>query len=240
MTACPFLLIVASVFSQQPELPSFVKQHSRTVMYYYRSPDPTLGPKLLKEFLKPENVSHPWFNGKEHVLLLNGALFGDMVAGKPKLVREFEAAFADTSVNGRRVVIRALFHCGDKDTIPHVAAWLKDEKNAALRDELTALQKHLEDPKRKNVRDRAAREPRDLDFLWANFFITGEYAPISRILDVFDQPAKGNEVMQRVARWSLDSNMQEHPKLVELLKNHLKDRPEASRKVVESMLNPAP
>lgn len=46
--------------------------------------------------------------------------------------------------------------------------------------------------------------------------------------------------MQRVARWSLESNMQQHPKLAELLKKHVKDRPEASRKVVESILNPAP
>src|SRR5207302_367805 len=105
---------------------------------------------------------------------------------------------------------------------------------ADLRPELEALKNHLKDPARKHVRDRPARTPKDLDLLWANFFVTGEYAPVSRILDVFDLPAgKDNEVLKRVARWSLGSNLQQHPRLVELVHKHAKDRREGSRKVID-------
>src|SRR5262249_31372293 len=88
---------------------------------------------------------------------------------------------------------------------------------------------------------RPAREPRDLDFLWANFFVTGEYAPVARILDVFDSPeTKENQILLRVARGSLGSNLRQHPRLADLLQKHVKDRPEGSRKVVGELLRALP
>src|SRR5262249_37782845 len=180
-----------------------------------------------------ENVEHPWFAKNDHVLMLIGAQLGDIAAGKPKTVRAYEAAFPSAPLLGRRVIVRALMNCGDAETLKEVTAWLADKRHADVRPELEALKTHLEDPKRKHVRDRPAREPRDLDFLWANFFVTGEYAPVARILDVFDSPeTKENQILLRVARGSLGSNLRQHPRLAELLQKHVKDRPEGSRKVV--------
>ena len=68
-----------------------------------------------------------------------------------------------------------------------------------------------------------------------NFFITGEYAPVSRILDVFDR-ADVDETMKRVAKWSLGSNLQQHPKLVELVTKNAKDRPAGSKKVIDEVI----
>ena len=100
-------------------------------------------------------------------------------------------------------------NCGDKETMKRIDAWLADRRYAGVRPELEALKKHLQDPKRTHVRDRPAQEPKELDLLWGNFFITGEYAPVSRILDVFDEPdASELDTLKRVARWSLGSNRQ--------------------------------
>src|SRR5262245_28074093 len=209
--------------------------------YYYTSPDPELGPKLLTDLLRKGNVDHPWFANKDHVLFLIGAQLGDMAAGRPKAVRAYEAALADAPLAGRRVILRALTNCGDVQTLKRVDAWLSDRRHADVRGELEALKKHLEDPQRKHVRDRPARGPDDLDFLWGNYFITGEYAPVARILDVFDLPdERENEVLKRVARWSFGSNLQQHPKLVELVQKHAKDRPEGSRKVLDELLPKPP
>jgi hypothetical protein len=211
------------------------------VTYYYQSPDPAFGPQMLKDFLKKENVDHPWFKKNEFVLVLVGAQLGDIATGKPRIVRAYESELAGAPLTGRRVILRALTNCGDKATLKRVDAWLADERYANVRTELEALKKHLEDPKRKHVRDRPAKTPDDLDLLWSNFFITGEYTPVSRILDVFDQPdARENAVLKRVARWSLDSNLQQHPKLRELVQKHAKDRPERSRKVIGELIRPAP
>ena len=241
MSVTVVAFLTAGVVSQAPDVPPFVQEYSRTATYYYLSPDPKLGPKMLRELLKKEYLEHAFFVRNDQVLDLIGAQLGDIAAGKPDVVREYEAAFADAPADGRRVVIRALMNAGDRDTVKKVGEWIADPKYGGHKPALQALKSHLEDPKRQHVRDRPAKEPKELDLLWANYFVTGEYAPVSRILDVFDQPAeKGNEVPKRVARFSLGSNLRQHPKLVELVLTHKKDRPAGSRKVLDELILTAP
>lgn len=237
LTVPAFCLVV--LVSQTPErdLPPFVKEFSKVGTFYYLDPDPKLGPKMLKELIKKENLEHPFFVKRDDVPLLIGAQVGDIGIGHAEVVREYEALFADASPAGRKVIIRALTNAGDKDTAKKVGEWVKDPKFADQKAELEALKAHIEDPKRVHVRDVPARAPKDLDLLWANFFVTGEYAPVSRILDVFDLPdAKENEGLKKVARWSFGSNVQQHPKLVELVLKHKKDRPAGSQKVIDETI----
>jgi uncharacterized protein (TIGR03066 family) len=230
------LLLVASLLSQPPAPPQSVRELAKTATFYYTAPDPDFGPKMLKELLKKENLEHPFFAENDHVLNINAALLGDIAAGKPKIVREYEAAFLEAPPAGQRLVLRALRNCGDQETLKKIDAWRADGRSADVRAELDSLKKHLEDPKRKHVRDVPAREPKDLDLLWANFFITGEYAPVARLLDVFDLPdAEDNATLKRVAKWSLGSNLQQHPKLAELARKHAKERREGSRKVLDEL-----
>jgi hypothetical protein len=236
MLTVPTLLLLA-LPGQAPDLPPFIKEYNRVGTYYYLDPDPKLGPKMLKALLRKENLEHPFFVRNNEVPLLIGAQIGDIGTGKPEIVREYEAAFADAPPAGRRIVIRVLMNAGDKDTAEKVGKWIADAKYADQKESLRALKAHLEDPKRQHVRDRPAEEPKELDLLWANYFVTGEYAPVSRILDVFDlPPAKENEVLRRVARFSLGSNLQQHPKLVELVLKHKKDRPAGSQKVLDELI----
>jgi hypothetical protein len=232
-----FCIFAAAAVAQPPDLPPWVKLYAQAGTFYYKNPDPTLGPKMLKELLKKENLEHPLFARDDHTPLLIGAQVGDIAAGHPEIVREYEKEFADASPLGRRVIIRALTNSGDKDTAKKVGEWIKDPKYADLKTDLEVLKSHIEDPKRVHTRDVPAKTPKDLDYLWVNFMVTGEYAPISRILDVFDLPdAKDNEVLKRVARWSFGSNVQQHPKLVELVLKNKKDRPATSQKVIDETI----
>jgi hypothetical protein len=234
-------ILIAGLLGQAPEMPPMFKEFSGPMTYYYKSPDPTLGPKMLKALLSKENLEHPFFAQNPHVLALIAAQLGHIAAGKPKIVREYEAAFPDALSAGRKVIVQALAICGDKETNKTVDGWLSEEKYVDIRSELKDLKKQLEDPQRKGVRDRPATTPDDLDLLWCDFFVSGEYAPVARILDVFDLPdAKENEVLKRVARWSLGSNLQQHPKLVELVRKNADSRPKQSRKVVDELIVPAP
>jgi hypothetical protein len=239
-------LLTAGLVAQPPaDLPPVAKQYQKEMTFYYQSPDPKLGPKMLKDLLKDENLGHPFFAKRPDVLTLIAAQLGDIAAGKPEVVREYEAEFAAAPAAGKKVIVRALMNCGDKETLKQVSNWLGDKKNADLKADLKAdleaLKKHLGDPKRKHARDLPVKEPKDLDLLWVNFFITGEYDPVSRILDVFDQPdAKENEVLKRVAKWSLGSNLQQHKQLVEIVQKHAKDRPEGSKKVIGELILTVP
>jgi len=228
-----------AVLGQEPPEgpPPFVKEFSRVGTYYYQNPDPKLGPKMLKELIRKENLEHPFFVRNDQVPILIGAQIGDIGAGHPEIVREYEGLFADASPNGRKVILRALTNAGDEETAKKVGEWIKDPKFAVQKTDLEALKAHIEDPKRTHARDVPAQTPKDLDYLWANFFVTGEYAPVSRILDVFDvPPTKENELMRKVARWSFGSNVQQHPKLVELVLKHKKDRPAGSQKVIDETI----
>ncbi len=231
------LVLISSLMGQAPDVPSFVKEYAQQTTFYYKSPDPSLGSKMMESMLQTENVDHPWFQQKPHVLQLLAAMMGDIAIGKPETIRNYEAAFAGATLSGRRVIVRSLMNCGDKETLKQVEVWLGDKQLAESHADLKPLKTHLADPQRKHARDRAAREPGDLDFLWVNFFVTGEYEPVSRILDVFDLPdAKENEVLKGAARWSLGSNLQQHPKLAELVQKNKAKRPEASRKVIGELI----
>jgi hypothetical protein len=237
MSAALSAILIVGLLGQSPEMPPMFKEFSGPMTYYYKSPDPTLGPKMLKALLNKENLEHPFFVQNAHVLTLIAAQLGHIAAGKPKIVREYETAFSDAPLAGQQVIVQALAICGDRETIKKVDAWSSDEKHANLKSELADLKKQLEDPQRKGARDRPAKTPDDLDLLWCDFFISGEYAPVARILDVFDMPdAKENEILKRAARWSLGSNLQQHPKLVELVRKNADGRPAHSRKVLGELI----
>jgi hypothetical protein len=229
------LTVLAAQVAQPGGQPPFVTEYVQKATFYYKDPDPELGPKMLKAILAKENLEHPFFVKNAFILDLIAAQIGDIGAGHPKVVRAYEAAFADAPPAGRKIILNALRNAGDKETVKQVQAWAADKKYADQKAELEALQKHLEDPKRTHVRDRPVKEPKDIDFLWANFFTTGEYAPVSRILDVFDR-ADTDDTLKRLAQWSLGSNLQQHPKLVELVMKNAKDRPPGSKKAIDDLI----
>lgn len=237
LTAVVLCLGPVTLTAQPKDVPPFVKEFSQVGTFYYQKPDPKLGPKMLKALLQKENLEHPFFAERPEVLQLIAAQIGDIGTGKSDIVREYESAFPDAPPAGRKIIIRALTNAGDKETAKTVGEWLKDAKFAEQKADLDALKAHIEDPKRAHVRDLPAHAPKDLDLLWANFFITGEYPPVSRILDVFDLPDnKDNERLKQVARWSFGSNVQRHPKLVELVLKHKADRPAGSKKVIDETI----
>jgi hypothetical protein len=238
MNAASLVVVTGLLLGQQPTPPPLFAEYAKRVTFYYKAPDPALGPRMLKDLLKKENLEHPLLAKNEHVLNLVAAQLADIAAGKAEIVRAYEAAFTDAPPAGRRIILRALGDCGDATTMTRIDAWQADPRYADLQGQLATLKKQLADPARKPVHDRPAHTPADLDRLWSNFFITGNYAPISRILDVLDAGAAGdNETLRRVARWSLGSNLQQHARLEELVRQHLKERPEGSRKVVEELLH---
>jgi len=81
------------------------------------------------------------------------------------------------------------------------------------------------------------KTPHDVDLRWGNFYITGEYEPVSAILDVFDRPDDNDTpVLRRVAKFSLGSNLQRHPRLVELIQKHRKERGAGSEKALSELI----
>jgi len=219
----------------QPQQHPPILPEATRMMKYYENPDPQRGVKLLKELLKPENLDHPMTSREDgHVLSVLCEQLGYIAKGHPEIVREYEKLFAGTTPTGKYGILRTLRIAGDDQTKKQLDTWLAGEKNEQTLKALEETKRILTAPKREMNRDRAVRTGKDLDMLWADFFATGEYAPISRILDTFESNVPPG--VKSAARWSLESNLKEHPKLVKLIKEHLKERSEANKAEVEKLL----
>src|SRR5262245_836672 len=100
MATFPAVYVLAAAVAQPPDLPPVIKEYSRIGTFYYLNPDPEVGSKMLKELLKKENLEHPFFVKRDDVAGLLGAQIGDIGAGKPEIVSEYESTFADASPAG--------------------------------------------------------------------------------------------------------------------------------------------
>ena len=231
------LLAAAACWFPPIDLPPVIPAFGTKLENYYRKPDPKIAEQFLVELLKPENIDHKWFNAHTDVLEIMGTQLGDLARGREEMIRRYETAYAGTTVRGKRVIVAALKVCGDETSQTATAGWLKDETDAALKGDLEALQKRLADPDRKHFRDLPVKTPHDVDLLWGNFYITGEYEPVSAILDVFDRKDDDETaLLRRVAKFSLGSNLQRHPQLVALIQKHRKERGAGSEKALSELI----
>jgi uncharacterized protein (TIGR03067 family) len=294
---------------------------------YHARPEPDRVPAMLDLVLKakdrrsvlpgigtdPRDLLLGFLMKSSEVRVPTAHAFGHMARGNPKLVREYESRFAAADANGRAFLLEALNICGDASTERQLKAWSEDARFADAREAIAKVRCSLTDPRRRLPRDLAPRSPTDLDLLWADFFVTGEYAPVARILDVLDPPgslrkrivdrlskasgdrdellklleslklvqsgtkdklvagdlemvllrdAKGRLragaleiasylgeklnlsekdlerglLLQGTAIWSVQSNLEQHPRLVQVLKQHYKERPARSQELVKIWL----
>jgi hypothetical protein len=156
---------------------------------YYRAPAPEKAAKFFGLLLDEKLIDEPFFNeSTEQRLNLTGHSFGLIARGKPKLVRFYESKYPSASKRGRLLLLEALWVAGDKETKRKLGQWGKDATDRDLAMAIGFTHAQLEMPKRRMPRDLLALTPTDLDLLWCDFLITGEYAPVSRILDVLDRP----------------------------------------------------
>jgi hypothetical protein len=219
------------------DLPPVVPEFGPKLENYYRKPDPKIAEEFLAELLKPENIDHKWFNEHADVLDIMGTQLGDLANGNEELVRRYEAAFPQARPKGKQVIVAALKVCGDETSKKIVSEWVIDAVNKDLKSNLEVLRKHLTDPRRKHFRELPVKTPHDVDLLWGNFYITGEYEPVSTILDVFDRADdKDAAVLRRVVRFSMGSNLQRHPRLVEVIQQHRKERGAGSEKLLGELI----
>ena len=233
----PALIVLVCCLGQQGKPPQFFNQAAVKMMTYYQSGDPNQGREFLRDLLKPENINDPWFANQEHVHQMMGAQLGDIAIGNTNIVREYESKFSQTTVIGKRILLRALWNCGDEQTVKVVNDWLADNSNAPVKSSLAELKARLSSSHRKHIRNLSAKTPEELDFLWTNFFVTGEYEPISRILDAVDQqPADGHPALQQAATWSLRSNLRQHPWLVKIVGDRKEERKGQSKKLIDDAL----
>jgi hypothetical protein len=173
--------------------PHFVEALGQFISSYHEKPAPDEVPQWLEILLADDTLNQ--LNPHQFELVAHS--FGHIGRGNVKLVRLYEASFDNARLRGKVLVIRILRVCGDADTVAAITKWESTTEWEEPTNELASARQFLEDPKRTLPRDRPAQVLEDLDLLWADFLTTGEYAPVSRILDVLDGPDQFRMVITR-------------------------------------------
>jgi len=167
------------------------------VTTYYRSPDPERAPDVLKRFLTQDLPGDPRWQQDAHSLSVIAYSFGRIAQLHPGLIRRYEALVADVPEPGRRVLLSAIAWGADQETGTTAQAW---REHPALSEAADELETHLAAPHPAwHDQDATAIATADeLDFLWAEFFVTGSPQSLDRILRILDRP---DVLRERLTAW---------------------------------------
>ena len=182
------------------------------ISHYHQNPEPDRVPEFLALMFQEELFHSPVlaYDGSTRAFVAHG--LGHMARGQPKLVRLYEESFAKSPIPGKELFLLSLMVCGDQQTASKMKKWQQDPANLDLGYSLPAALKWLANPKRL-PRHRQAITFIDLDYLWADFSVTGEYEPLTRILDLLDRPGVFREKIEA----ALKKPAEERQDLLEIL-----------------------
>lgn len=80
--------------------------------------------------------------------------------------------------------------------------------------------------------------PEHLDFLWSEFFATGDAKPVKKIIGLLDS-SHTSPMLEPVAQWALTSNVQQHKKVYEIVQNESSQAKGALKDILDQMLKNA-
>ena len=178
----------------QPSSVDVVNVLDQFISSYHRQPVPERAPAMLDLALADKSgvVFGRPLDVVAGLVANRGAMLahslGWMARGRGSLVRQYEARFAAASAPGRMCILTALRICGDAQTRKQLDRWAADPNFAACKAEIASTRAALAETPRQLPRDKAAVAKQGIDLLWADFFATGAYEPVCRILDVLDLP----------------------------------------------------
>ena len=176
--------------------------------YYYRFPQPMKAPRMFEFYLAS------WFTKDPRGRPLFEFFFARIAEGNPEVLRGYEALLPQATHEARLTILAALALAGDEKTRKFLEACINDGQFEAEGDALCLLVhaaplwqsarakdvigKILETPipDPADIFQRPVRCP--LDFLWAEFFVTGNTQAVSRIADVLEWP---DRIRNRLQVW---------------------------------------
>lgn len=186
------------------------------ISHYYEHPTPDRFVTEVQTLSKAGNLSNP------NSAALISVFLGRIMAANPTQVDGWLAQLGDLKGGDRQTLLFAASLSGTKEA----QAYLGRQPDAA---------RYRGKPL--DLRNLEPKNPTILDMLWADFFATGEAAPIRRIVvalnyekysGALDRYAKSEktekdrndailEAVFKAAMWSLESNARQHPRVGEIL-----------------------
>ena len=184
------------------------------VTFYYQNPSPERIPSALVYFCNSSMY-------KSNAAMPTAAFFSATFRKDDALTQK---AFDEVSLNGNENTKIMFINILSLTNNPESKALLEKARNAWRSERLQGIIARQATRPHEDLYGVAIESPQVLDMLWASFFATGDAIPVQRIISVLhlQKDGHGKEIMvSGAANWSLKSNAQSHPKVLEICKNEL-------------------
>jgi len=156
------------------------------ITYYYLNSHPNKIPILLEQFLNSEQFKNDE-NFREYNVDNAAYLFGRIAQLEPGLITKYEDLFDKSSHDGRIFLLKVFQICGDEQVRNFLLTKLKDKNFSEENDRISKIiEKGI--PIELNPLTREVSDASDLDFLWAEFVITGDENAVKKIISVLGWP----------------------------------------------------
>jgi hypothetical protein len=180
------LLFILIIFQGIPSLSAKDNAGSgfSVLTYYYLNPQPDKVPLELEKFITSEQFIKDE-NFRKYGIYNTAYLFGRIAQLEPSLITTYEDLFEKASHEGRSFILKIFQICGNEQVKHFLIAKLKDKNFTKEKEEISkVLEKGI--PTGFNPLDKEVKDAGDLDFLWAEFMITGDEKAIQKIISVLD------------------------------------------------------
>lgn len=194
------------------------EEFGQFVTNYYKNPDVNKVSDVLETALGSEFIIDDK-TCDDHCKDLIAFFFARVAKGKPSLWESYKSAF-ERSPHKQRLFLLRVFRFSSSPDIEQYCKLKLDDGKYAL--EKADIRKTLDVNKSKdfNPLNMDITDAGVLDFLWEEFFVTGNREPVERIISVLPWLRTGKDINQRLiagaARWSLGSNCRQDDKVLEI------------------------
>jgi hypothetical protein len=183
------LFLIFEIIIFQRILPVSAKDNNieadfNVLTYYYVNPQPDKVPLELEKFIASERFIKDE-NFRKYGVYNTAYLFGRVAQLVPALITKYEDIFEKSSHEGRSFILKIFQICGNEQVKDFLTAKLKDKNFSKEKNEISEIIKEGI-PIGFNPLDREIKDGSDLDFLWAEFMITGNEKAIQKIIAVLD------------------------------------------------------
>lgn len=149
--------------------------------YYYLNPQPDKAPQTLEYFLRSK-LFRDSINTNGHVIEMFTYFFGRVANINLYLIREYEKHYDSEDKFGKLFLMNIFSIASDEQNKHFFKARLTAETDNEMKG---FLEKLIDMPPLGNKRiTEGVKDYNDLDFMWMDFFVTGDKDPIVKLIDV--------------------------------------------------------
>lgn len=202
---------------------------TRWTTYYYRNPQPGLIPAAIRFMTRKGLLTNP---ATRFPMV---GLLSELFKQNPESLETWSSQWKELKPEQQKLIWSALWYANTP-----AARKVLNQQNRLHPG--AGIGRILTQPP-PDIYNLPVTAPEQLDYLWAVFLITGDAAPVIKIIEnlkLADQKHDLAKIMiYGAARWSLTANCRQHPKVLTICRQQIAGQPETIAAQLRAMVQQA-